>query len=116
MELNRELTIEDVEDGAIMERLAHELIEVLKDCADVNKVADSVREINLKLRIKPDLNRCVLTIGIETGSKLGKRHPILAKAFLDESGQAFEPKTKEVDLFPEHQSNVTLIGGIKKES
>ena len=117
MELNRALTIEDLEDGAILERLEHELVEVLKDCADVNKVPDSIREINLKVRIKPDFNRCVLTIGIETGSKLGKRHPILAKAFLDENtGQAFEPKAKEIDMFPENQGNVTVIGSIKKES
>lgn len=69
MELTRELKIEDLESGAVIERLEHELKEVLKDCADINKVPDSVREISCKIKIKPDQTRTVLLIGIETGTK-----------------------------------------------
>lgn len=115
MELSKRLTIQDLEQGAVLERMEHELMEVLEDCADINKVADSVREITCKIKIKPDMNRCVLTIGIETGTKMGKRHPVLTKAFMDDTGQAFEPRAKQVDLFSGEQDNITVIGGGKRE-
>lgn len=117
MELTRELTIENLEGGAVLERLEFELSEVLKDCADVNKEAESVREINCKIKIKPDSSRTVLLIGIETGNKLGKRHPVLAKAFLDEAtGAAYEPTAKDTGLpFPQDDhGNMKVIGGSQK--
>jgi len=118
MRLEQELSIVDVEGGAIIERMEHELQEVLKDCADVNKEAESVREIVCKIKIKPDINRCVLLIGIETSAKLGKRHPIIARAWLDEeTGQAFEPTVREGNLFPDEDKKpeITIIGGSRKD-
>ncbi len=47
MDLTRELTIADLEGGAVIERLEHELSEVILDCFDINKVPDSVREISV---------------------------------------------------------------------
>ena len=113
MELTRELKIADLEGGAIIERLDHELEEVISDCFDVNKVPDSVREVSCKIKIKPDTNRIVLMIGIETGNKLGKRHPIVSKALLDEAqGKAFEPTAKEQDMFDgEGKPAMSIVGG-----
>ena len=118
LELTRELTIEEFEGGAIIERLQHELDEVIKDCCDTNKVPDSVREVNFKMKIRPDARRMMLDIGFETSSKLGKRHPVISRAFLDESeGTASELTAKEGDLFPDQEQNepkITVIGGSRK--
>ena len=117
MELHRPLTIETMEGGAILERLEHELKEVLVDCCDINKVADSVREIALKIKIKPDAQRITLDIGFETSNKLGKRHPVLLRAFLDDETQtASELTAKEGSLpFPkDEQGKMTVIGGNKQ--
>ena len=117
MELTRELTIEDLEGGAILERLEHELQEVIADCFDVNKVPNSVREISCKIKIKPDQSRSVLEITVDTGNKLGKRHPIQGKALMDAHSQtAFEPTAKEGDMFDqEGKPNISVIGGHQSE-
>ena len=116
MELTRELTIATLENGAIIERLEAELKDVLQDCANVNKDPESVREINLKIKVKPDNSRTLLLIGIETSTKLGKRYPVIAKAFLDEdTGTAIEPTMKQKELFTEDeqpiQRPIRVIGG-----
>lgn len=113
MELTRELTIEDLEGGAILERLEYELQEVIADCFDVNKVPDSAREISCKIKVKPNLNRSVLEITIDTGNKLGKRHPIQGKALMDTySKTALEPTAKEDDMFDQNgKPNISVIGG-----
>lgn len=113
MQLTRELTIEDIEGGAIIERMEHELNEVIADCFDINKVADSVREISCKIKIKPDNNRGWIEIAIETGNKFGKRHPIKSKAFMDTSSKkALEITAKEDDMFNDSgKPNISVIGG-----
>jgi hypothetical protein len=113
MELTRELTVADIEGGAVLERLEIGLQEVLKDCADVNKIPDSVREVSCKIKIKPDVERMVLMIGIETDTKLGKQYPVIAKAFLDEStGKVFEYAAKQQDMF--EPGKMTVIGGSRE--
>ena len=117
MELTRGLTIEDFEGGAILERLEHELQEVIADCFDVNKVPGSAREISCKIKIKPDHNRSLLEITIETGNKLGKRHTIQSKAFMDaQSKTALELTAKEDDMFDvSGKPNISVIGGRAQE-
>lgn len=115
MDLTRELTISDLGGGAVLERLEVELQEVIKDCFNVNKVADSSREISCKLKIKPDKYRSIIEITIQTGNKLGQRHPIEGLAFMDsDSKTVLEPKIKETesDLFDQDgKSNIAIIGG-----
>lgn len=117
MELTRELTIEELEGGAILERLEHELQEVIADCFDVNNVPDSAREISCKIKVKPDRSRSVIEITIDTGNKLGKRHPIQGKAFMDSySKTALEPTAKEDDMFDQDgKPNISVIGGHQSE-
>lgn len=112
MELTRELTIEDLEGGAILERLEYELQEVIADCFDVNKVPDSPREISCKIKIKPDHHRSVIEITADIGNKLGKRHPIKGKALMDSHYKtAFEPTAKEDDMFDQDgKPNISVIG------
>ena len=113
MDLTRELTIADLGGGAILERLEFELKEVIDDCFNVNKVADSAREISCKLKIKPDKYRSFMEITIQTGNKLGQRHPIEGKAFMDdETKTVLEPKVKESeqDMF-DNSGNIAIIGG-----
>lgn len=63
MELTRELTIEDLEGAAVLERLEYELQEVIADCFDVNKIPNSPREISCKIKNMIDLDKVIEIIG-----------------------------------------------------
>jgi hypothetical protein len=123
MELTRELTISTMEGGAVIERLELALKDVLSDCADINKLPDGVREINCKIKVKPDDNRMVLAVGVEINTKLGPRYPIISTAWLDEdNGTAIEPTGKQQELpltMPsakqeQELERMTVIGGSQK--
>lgn len=115
MELTRELSIATLEGGAVIERMEAALEDILKDCGDVNKIPDSVREITCKVKVKPDETRTILMIGIDINTKLGQNHPVLAKAFFDDDTcQAIEPTGKQQELplvMPEPKKPITVIGG-----
>jgi len=122
VELTRELDITTMDGGSIIERLNLALSEVIKDCADVNKVPDSVREISCKIKVKPDESRLVVAIGAEVNTKLGTRFPIITKAWMDsDEGTAVElnekqrelPLTFKDDSSQPEQSKITVIGGTK---
>ena len=117
MDLLRPLTIETLESGALIERLNVALDEILADCADINKVPDSIREITCKIKVKPDQNRVALAIGLDVNTKLGTRFPIIAQAFHDDQGKAHEPTAKQGTLFDDDDipgnepGKITTIGG-----
>lgn len=118
MELTRELTISTLEGGAVIERLEEALKEILADCGDINKLPSSVREIDCKIKIKPDDDRVVLDIGVEVNTKLGKPYPIKSIAFFnDDTCRAAEATGKQQELpleMPEKNSErMTVIGGNK---
>ncbi len=83
MELTRELTIADLGGGAILERMEFELKEVIDDCFDVNKVADSPREILCKLKIKPDAQRTMLEVrqGVSMRQEVEFKNPVILQPF-----------------------------------
>jgi len=122
MELPNELDIVTMDGGALIERLNFAMSEVLKDCADVNKVPDSVREIVCKIKVKPDESRIVIAIGADVNTKLGTRFPILTKAWMDnEEGRAVElnekqrelPLTFKDDSPQQEPSTITVFNGTK---
>lgn len=108
MESTRESTIEDLEGGAILERLEYQLQEVVADCFDVNKVPDSAREISCKIKIKPDQRRSVLAITIDTGNKRGKRHPSRARPlWMDTLKQPLNPRQTRMTCLTRKENQIS---------
>jgi hypothetical protein len=64
-----ELKIESILDGGVIEMLNHTLGQVFANIVDVN-TDDGPREVNLKLKIKPDDTRSLVEIGVTVTPKL----------------------------------------------
>jgi hypothetical protein len=64
-----ELKIESILDGGVLEMLNHTLGQVFENIIDVN-TDDTPREVNLKLKIKPDDSRSLVEIGVTVTPKL----------------------------------------------
>ena len=64
------VNLANIGDGAAVELFEAELEKVLENIADPNTPADAVREITLKLKMKPDASRQVGAVGIQATSKL----------------------------------------------
>ena len=65
----REMTIENLQDGVIIQRLESALSQVLFNIADLN-TDNGAREINLKIKIKPDETREIADVIIQCKTKL----------------------------------------------
>lgn len=73
-EINR-VSLATLNDGAAVEAFDEELKKVCADIADFDKKPDGMREINLKVKIKPNHAREKSEVQIECSSKLGARNP-----------------------------------------
>ena len=113
------LTINNLENGAVMERLEAALIDVLNDIGDVNKKATTPREITCKIKFSPDKDRTMLDISFNVSAKLAANHVVTGRAFFDEdtcTAQSFNPKKEnqpELLLqFPSKDgSKIKVVGG-----
>ncbi|MBT7630974.1 MAG: hypothetical protein HN597_14915 [Desulfobacula sp.] len=84
MDLTRDLTIEDLGGGAVIEKLNYELKRVVANCADINMDATKVREVILKVQIKPNEQRTQAMVAIITDAKLAPLIPYPAHIFITE--------------------------------
>lgn len=66
----RVVTLASLGEGAALERFQVELEKVLENVADPNTEPDALREITLKVKIKPDAERRSAAVSILTGCKL----------------------------------------------
>lgn len=64
------VTVETISGGAAIERLNLELGRVLKNIADKNTNPKTIREINLKIKIRPSEDRSLGEVSIQGTSKL----------------------------------------------
>lgn len=64
-----ELRFESILDGGVLEMLNHTLAQVFDNIVDVN-TAGTPREVNLKLRLKPDESRSLIEIAVTVTPKL----------------------------------------------
>jgi len=70
-----EVSLETLGGGAAIERFNYELQNVLNNIGDINTKADAVREVSLKVKIKPNEDRAFCVISIEVSGKLASIKP-----------------------------------------
>lgn len=110
--------------GAAIERFDHELSRILENISDPNTDPKAVREITLKVKIKPTQDRSAGPVEISCTSKLAPVATFPAMLYIqkDRSGRvrAFEHNPGQTSLFEdvdmetgEVRSNITSIEGRK---
>jgi hypothetical protein len=72
---NEELTLDNLNGGAVADLFDEELEIVKADIGDINKVADGERSITIKISFKPTKDRSSVAVNVLTDSKLAKREP-----------------------------------------
>jgi hypothetical protein len=102
MEQERQrLTIETINEGALLEQFNRALDRVLENLADIN-TTDNAREINLKLQIKPNDDRTFLDIKGGVTTKTAGQMTVKSTADLqiDERGRpaAFVRRHKQLEI------------------
>ena len=103
MDLTRKVKIETLADGAVSERLQLEMDEVIRNCLDINKKSDFVREVNLKIKVKPNPERTSAAVEIGTGSKLAPLEAMPAQFLFDQDAkEAHEVTARQGELPFDH--------------
>jgi hypothetical protein len=98
-ELYQKVAIETLNNGAVLERINHELNKVVKNICDPNTSAKAPREIILKIKLVPTEDRQSAAISTSCASKLVSGESLVGRIYL-EAGSAFEPRTAiEASLF-----------------
>lgn len=116
MDLNKTLTIQTLEGGAVIERLEKALQDVLEDIGNVNKRPTATRTIDCKIKITPDKDRTILLFDIDVTPKLAGGFSVKSKAFFDEDTcVAVEITAKQPELplqFSDKvNSKIKIVGG-----
>lgn len=71
----QEVSLETLGGGAAIERFNYELEKVLENIGDPNTKADAMREVTLKIRIKPNEDRSFCVVEIQVNGKLASIKP-----------------------------------------
>lgn len=97
------ISIENINDGAVSELFEEEWHKVIKNIADLNTKPDAVREITIKVKIKPDKTRRTAISTILVESKLPPLKP-------HESFVFFEKTQEGLTAYPDDPRQPTLEG------
>lgn len=107
-----ELQFETILDGGALEMINHTLGKVFENIVDVN-TDESVREINLKLKLKPDENRSLVDIAVTVASKLAglaKANTLADLGHVNGRPTAFKRPTRQQNL--PFEPRVAAKGGV----
>ncbi len=112
MQTNPEqMCLENLAGGALVERFDIVLHEALDNIHDVNRDAEFVREITMKVKIKPAPDRERLAIGFEVTPKLAPLSAVITTAVtgkdIEGNSEAYEMKSYRQQPLP--MNNVTPI-------
>jgi len=108
------LTLENIGLGAGVEKFEQALKQVLENCLDPNTPEKAIREITLKVKIKP-LNeaRTEAAVTIDCIPKLAPAKTFPTRIFLGKdirgNVEAHEVNANQYLLFPKTQGNVTSM-------
>lgn len=113
MKDQEDVTLSNLAGGGVVERFDDELKVVLKNMQDPNTTL-GVREVNLKVKIKPDQNRDIARLTVEVSSKLAPATPLETTVFVAETkdGAVATEYNPKQPVLPEISSNVTSIRSI----
>ncbi len=98
----QEITLGNIGQGAGEEMFQEELKKVISNIQDPNTVAEATREINLKIRMKPNLERDGFASEISVSSKVVPISPSSQYVHLSRANgrlSAFQQTRKQSDLF-----------------
>lgn len=102
MEGFREVAIDTIAGGAVVQQFNYALAKVLKNIEDPNTPATDVREITVKIKIKPDGTREIAAASVKVTEKLAGLIATNAPIYLvEEHGKlkALERKEHQPELF-----------------
>lgn len=77
------LKIETLCGGGLLEALQHEMQNVLANCADPNTEAKKMREVRMVIKIKPNEQRNMADVFVQTSSKLVPAAPLESSIIID---------------------------------
>jgi hypothetical protein len=106
------LTLATMYDGAAIEAVDHELQNVVNNIIDVNTEAERIREVTLKIKIKPNKERNLGSVTFQATSKLAPCEALETSILIDRDkagrGVAYEHYSRQDDF-----QGVLPIEGIK---
>jgi hypothetical protein len=97
----KEVELENLNGGAALELFADEWRRVMENIIDPNTRPDAVREITLRIKVKPDKTRRAASTEISIGSKLQRVKP-------HESFIYFETREGKIKAYPDDPNQGTL--------
>jgi hypothetical protein len=112
---HKKLSIDTIDNGAIIELVDHEAKKVINNILDPNTIGKGQRQIIVSIKFNPSENRETVTIDYQVTSKLQPCRPntVLAMVGRDEQNEAvaFVNVAKEQQLFDDN-----IIEAGKKEA
>lgn len=113
------LTFDNLGCGAAEERFEDALQKVLANILDPNTKAEAIREITLKVKVKPNDLRNEAVVLIECVPKLAPIKSFPTRIFIGQSiggkPEAHEANANQYVLFPKVKENVTSLAAGGKE-
>lgn len=123
MTVEEMVTLENLGHGAAVERFSDVLSRVLENIVDPNTSPTAVREVTMKVRIKPDKERTTAAVTYQVVGKLAPIQPEETTFFLGRTREgevaALEHNPKQLELFkpePVDASKVVPIIGTQAKS
>jgi hypothetical protein len=110
------VTLDNLADGGAKELFEDELEKMLRNIADPNTEASFIREINLKVKVKPDEERQIGDVLVQATSRLAPARGVKTVFFMGRhSGKlvAVESNPKQM-TFDDLKTNIVPIEGGKQ--
>lgn len=106
----KDVKLSDLDGGVVEELFQGELSKVLSNIMDENTDADKIREINIKMRIKPTKARDMGTVQIDATSKLAPTQPVQTTIHLvsGKNPKAVQLAARQAGLFQEGEQPPSL--------
>lgn len=109
------VSLDNLKGGGVRQLFDEELDKVLENIMDPNTEADAVREVTIKVKIKPDKDRSTAAVAIIPSSKLAPAVALGTRMFFGKKGGkylAFEHDPEQMAL-PMDPADVSVVGGVK---
>ena len=111
-ETNSQLSLGSIGGGVAEEKFSEEPQKVLDNIVDPNTEEKAVREITIKVKLKPNGTRSHIDIFVSSASKLGPSKAYLTKAFVgrrsDGTGEAHEHNPEQMQFMFERAQKPSI--------
>ncbi|AFG37649.1 hypothetical protein [Spirochaeta africana] len=91
----REVTLQTINNGAILDLFSEELDALLENIADDNTDAEKARSITIKVTVKPTKDRAMAETKVEVNSKLAPLKPHESFVLLSSDGRRVKAYTAD---------------------